>query len=264
MGDDPSKAASAAQTVLALETTLAQASMTRVEQRDPQKLYHRMTIEQMSDLGKNFDWPAFFKGIGLKQKADVNVGTPEFFKMLDQQLVAVPIADWQTYLRWHLINNTASSLSAPFVDEDFNFKSRILQGARENLPRWKRCVAATNTALGEAVGEIYVKKIPSMRVTDLARAVSPEAAHEIVGIRPGEKLHEQMIGSEDALYTYEYQEHFKILPAIHNWSADPIRIKDGKKVSEGFVYASDTNADWMDVGVLRAWIDQNRARIGQF
>jgi putative endopeptidase len=117
-----------------------------------------MTIEQMSDLGKNFEWPAFFRGIGLKQKADVNVGTPEFFKVLDQQLVAVPIADWQTYLRWHLINNTASSLSAPFVDEDFNFNRRILQGARENLPRWKRCVAATNTALGEAVGAMYVKK----------------------------------------------------------------------------------------------------------
>jgi UDP-N-acetylglucosamine 4,6-dehydratase (inverting) len=113
-------------------------------------------------------------------------------------------------------------------------------------------------------GEIYVKKIPSMKVIDIARAVSPEAAHEIVGIRPGEKLHEQMIGSEDALNTYEYPEHFKILPAIHNWSADPIRIKDGKKVPEGFIYASDTNAEWMDVGVLRAWIDQNRARIGQY
>jgi UDP-N-acetylglucosamine 4,6-dehydratase (inverting) len=113
-------------------------------------------------------------------------------------------------------------------------------------------------------GEIYVRKIPSMKVTDIAKAVSEEATYEIVGIRPGEKLHEQMIGSEDALYTYEYPQHFKILPAIHNWSADPIRIKDGKKVPEGFVYASDTNADWMDVGALRSWIDQNRAKIGQF
>jgi UDP-N-acetylglucosamine 4,6-dehydratase (inverting) len=111
-------------------------------------------------------------------------------------------------------------------------------------------------------GEIYVKKIPSMKITDIARAVAPDAAHEIVGIRPGEKLHEQMISSEDALYTYEYPEHFKILPAIHNWSSDPFRIKDGRKVPEGFVYSSDTNEHWMDIVVLRKWIDANRNRIG--
>jgi UDP-N-acetylglucosamine 4,6-dehydratase/5-epimerase len=111
-------------------------------------------------------------------------------------------------------------------------------------------------------GEIYVKKIPSMKVTDIAKAIAPDATHEIVGIRPGEKLHEQMISSEDALYTYEYPEHFKILPAIHNWSADPFRIKDGKRVPDGFVYASDTNEHWMDIAVLKEWIDANRSRIG--
>ncbi|MCM3872716.1 MAG: M13 family metallopeptidase [Pyrinomonadaceae bacterium] len=158
MGDDPGKAASQAQTVMTLETRLAEASMTRVELRDPEKLYHRMTIAQLHDLAPTFDWAAFFKGIGLTQKADVNVGTPDFFKVMDQQLTSVSIADWQTYLRWHLINNTAATLSTPFVDEDFNFNRRILQGAREMLPRWKRCVAATNTALGEALGEVYVKK----------------------------------------------------------------------------------------------------------
>ena len=111
-------------------------------------------------------------------------------------------------------------------------------------------------------GEIYVKKIPSMKITDIARAVAPDAVHEIVGIRPGEKLHEQMISSEDALCTYEYPEHFKILPAIHNWSVDPFRIKDGRKVPDGFVYASDTNEHWMDIAVLSKWIDVNRGRIG--
>jgi predicted metalloendopeptidase len=158
MGDDPAKAATSAQTIMGLETKLAEASMTRVELRDPQKLYHRMTIAQMHELAPTFDWPAFFKGIGLTQKADVNVGTPEFFKTFDQQLTSVPVADWQTYLRWHLVNNTAATLPAAFVDEDFNFNRRILQGARENLPRWKRCVSATNAALGEALGEVYVKK----------------------------------------------------------------------------------------------------------
>jgi UDP-N-acetylglucosamine 4,6-dehydratase len=111
-------------------------------------------------------------------------------------------------------------------------------------------------------GEIYVKKIPSMTVTDVALASVPGARHDIVGIRPGEKLHEQIISAEDALYTYEYPEHFKILPVIHNWSNDPARIQDGKKVAEGFVYASDNNTDWMNVAQLQTWIETNREKIG--
>ena len=111
-------------------------------------------------------------------------------------------------------------------------------------------------------GEIYVKKIPSMKVTDLARVVAPEAKQEVVGIRPGEKLHEQMISAEDAYYTYEYEEHYKILPTINNWSACPIRIKDGKRVPEGFVYASDNNQEWMSDAQLQEWIDKNKNKIG--
>lgn len=111
-------------------------------------------------------------------------------------------------------------------------------------------------------GEVYVKKIPSMKITDLARVVAPEATQEVVGIRPGEKLHEQMISAEDAYYTYEYPDHFKILPTINNWSTCPTRIKDGKKVPEGFVYASDTNSDWMSNAELQVWIDANREKIG--
>lgn len=111
-------------------------------------------------------------------------------------------------------------------------------------------------------GEIYVKKIPSMKVTDLATVVAPEARQEVVGIRPGEKLHEQMIGVEDAFYTYEYPEHFKILPAINGWDTCPKRIKDGKRVSEGFSYTSDNNTAWMQPAELQAWIDANREKIG--
>ena len=112
-------------------------------------------------------------------------------------------------------------------------------------------------------GEIYVKKIPSMKLTDIAHSCAPDAKHEIVGIRPGEKLHEQMIGTEDALHTYEYAEHFKILPAIHNWSNDPFRIKDGKTVPEDFTYCSDNNAEWMSIEALKAWIARNRAKVGK-
>lgn len=113
-------------------------------------------------------------------------------------------------------------------------------------------------------GEIYVKKIPSMNVVDLAKVIAPEATQKIVGIRPGEKLHEQMISPEDAFYTYEYDEHFKILPVINNWSSDPFRIKDGKRVSEGFVYASDNNPDWMSSADFKEWLDLNRKSIGNF
>lgn len=111
-------------------------------------------------------------------------------------------------------------------------------------------------------GEIYVKKIPSMKVTDLASVIAPTAKQEIIGIRPGEKLHEQMISAEDAYYTYEYPEHFKILPTINGWSDDPARIKDGKKVPEGFVYASDNNPEWMSPADLQAWLEINQGKIG--
>ena len=106
-------------------------------------------------------------------------------------------------------------------------------------------------------GETYVKKIPSMNIIDIAKACAPMASHEVVGIRPGEKLHEQMIGFEDALYTYEYAEHFKILPSIHEWSEDPKRIKDGKKVAPNFNYSSDQNRHWMTTSDLQKWIEKN-------
>lgn len=112
-------------------------------------------------------------------------------------------------------------------------------------------------------GEIYVKKIPSMNIVDIAKASVPDAEHEIVGIRPGEKLHEQMIGAEDALYTYEYPEHFKILPAINNWSEDPQRIGLGEKVSPDFIYSSSNNSVWMSVAQLQEWINQHSDKVGR-
>ena len=111
-------------------------------------------------------------------------------------------------------------------------------------------------------GEIYVKKIPSMKVTDVARVLAPEANQKIVGIRPGEKIHEQMVGEEDSHSTYEYAQHFKILPQINGWGSDQKRIKDGKLVPEGFVYSSGNNAKWMSDAELQAWIEVNREKIG--
>ena len=111
-------------------------------------------------------------------------------------------------------------------------------------------------------GEVYVKKIPSMKVTDIALAVSKKAKQEEVGIRPGEKLHEQMIGTEDVLYTYEYDDYFKILPSINNWSADPVRIGSGKKVDPEFTYCSNNNKEWMTIETLQKWIEKNYNKIG--
>lgn len=112
-------------------------------------------------------------------------------------------------------------------------------------------------------GEIYVKKIPSMSITDIARAVAPDAQHKIIGVRPGEKIHEQMIGLEDAPHTYEYAQHYKILPAIHGWSSDASRIRDGRKVAKHFIYTSDNNSDWMDVATLADWIQRNRSNLNR-
>jgi len=111
-------------------------------------------------------------------------------------------------------------------------------------------------------GEIYVKKIPSMKVTDIALAVNKKVKQEEIGIRPGEKLHEQMIGPEDALYTYEYLSHFKILPSINDWSNDPERIGSGVKVKSDFMYCSNNNKEWMEISELQEWIQKNKDKIG--
>ena len=178
LGDDAAKATAAAQTVLAIETKLAESSLTRVEMRDPERLYHRMKSSEVISTYPNFNWNAYMKTLGVNPAGDINVATPEFFKTVNTQLTSVPLADWQTYLRWHLINNTAAALSSPFVNEDFNFKGKVLQGSQENLPRWKRCVAGTDRVLGEALGEVYVKKAfpPSAKARALEMVKNLELA----------------------------------------------------------------------------------------
>ena len=111
-------------------------------------------------------------------------------------------------------------------------------------------------------GEIYVKKIPSMNIQDIARAVDSGAEHKIIGVRPGEKIHEQMIGLEDAPFTFAYPGHYKILPMIHDWASDPLRVKDGVRVTPDFVYTSNNNQEWMQIKELQEWIAANRGKIG--
>ncbi len=178
MGDPDSTAATEAQTVMDLETQLAKASQTRVERRDPQNVYHRMAQSGLKTLAPSFPWEDYFTAVGLAGKGDVNVTAPDFFKGMGQMISSQPISNWKIYLRWHLINATARSLSTPLVDEDFHFKGMILTGTKEILPRWKRCVSYTDRALGEALGQAYVKKAfpPEAKDRALAMVKNLEAA----------------------------------------------------------------------------------------
>ena len=156
VGDDAGKAAAEAKTVLGIETKLAEASMTRVERRDPDATYHRMAPDELKKLTPHFEWAAYFKEIDAPPIAAINIGQPKFFEALDKDLAAVPLADWKTYLRWHLIHSAAPGLSSKFVEENFNFYAKTLEGTKELLPRWKRCVQSTDRHLGFALGKLYV------------------------------------------------------------------------------------------------------------
>jgi putative endopeptidase len=158
LGDAPEKAAAEAKTVMDIETALAKASMTNVELREPETQYHIMNLEQLAALTPTFSWSVYFQAAGHPVLKEINVAQPEFFKEMNAQIASRPLADWKTYLRWHLVNRAASSLSAPFVDENFNFNGRILTGTTEQRPRWKRCVSATDIYLGEALGQVYVQR----------------------------------------------------------------------------------------------------------
>jgi putative endopeptidase len=157
MGDDADKAQAEAKAVMDIETALAKASMTRVERREPEAQYHKMTVAELQTIAPNFAWSSYFEDVGARNLPTLNVAQPKFFEALNQLLASTPIDNLKTYMRWHLIETAAPSLSSKFVEENFNFNGRILTGAQEQLPRWKRCVAATDRSLGEALGAVYVK-----------------------------------------------------------------------------------------------------------
>ena len=158
LGDDEAKAAANAQTVMKIETQLAEVSLDRVSRRDASKQYNKMAPADLKNVMANFDWPGYLKVIKSPSFTEINVAHPNFFKRVDEMLTSVPLDDWKTYLRWHLVHDAASALSSAFVNEDFNFYGKTLNGTKELQPRWRRCVGATDQFLGEALGEVYVKK----------------------------------------------------------------------------------------------------------
>jgi putative endopeptidase len=158
LGDDRAKSAAEAQAVLQIETRLARFSLPIVDMRDPEKVYHRQTVAELSAATPHFRWRDYFEAAGAAPPASLNVSEPDFFKGLDATLSAVPIADWRTYLRWQLIHTAAPALSQDFQEEDFDFYGRALTGSKQLLPRWQRCVSSTDAQLGEALGQFFVEE----------------------------------------------------------------------------------------------------------
>ncbi|HYG65496.1 MAG TPA: M13 family metallopeptidase [Thermoanaerobaculia bacterium] len=157
LGDKPEQAAANAQTVMRIETALAKGALSPVERRDPSKVYHLMKVEELQQLAPSFDWQTYFKAIEAPRFTELNVIEPEFFRQLDAQLRAVPLADWRTYLRYWLVNDLAPILPAAFEKAHFDFYDRTLQGVQEMPPRWRSCVEYVDNDLGEALGREYVE-----------------------------------------------------------------------------------------------------------
>ncbi|MGZ8844577.1 MAG: M13 family metallopeptidase, partial [Pyrinomonadaceae bacterium] len=171
MGDMPEQSARQAATVMKIETKLAENSATRIQRRNPEANYHPMTKGMLIDMTPDFDWGRYFRNINLPEVGKVNVGQPDFFKAASKLLRDAPIDDWKAYLRWHVVNAASNTLSSKFVQESFNFNGKYLQGTTEMLPRWKRCVAGTDRALGEALGQLYVAKTFTPQAKERARTM---------------------------------------------------------------------------------------------
>lgn len=173
-GTSAAAAAAGAQAVMRIETTMAQAALDRVSRRDPAKVYHKMALGDVRELTPIFDWAIYLRDLQAPAIDDVNVAEPEFMKAVNETLTKTPLSDLRAYMRWHLLDASAEFLPKPFVDENFAF-TRILTGAKELRPRWKRCVQYTDSDLGEVVGKVYVERAfgadAKTRTLDMVHAI---------------------------------------------------------------------------------------------
>jgi putative endopeptidase len=182
-GENAEAAKKDADTVMRLETQLAKASMTRVDRRDPYKLKHKMKLAELEALVPNFDWKTYYTTANYPQFEILNVATPDFFKEVNAKLTSEPLENWKTYLRFHVVDSSSPFLSSLFVDENFAFYRQYLRGAKEQQPRWKRCVSYTDRQLGEALGQVYVAKVfsPELKQStlDMVRRIEDAMAIRI-------------------------------------------------------------------------------------
>jgi putative endopeptidase len=158
LGDDAAKAQAEAKVVMEIETGLAKGALDQTSRRDPQKIYHRLTDKDLAALSPGFNWNVYFEGVGAPHFDSLNVVEPEFVKNMQEVLNAHSMDDWKTYLRWHAAHSNTALLPAVFVNENFDFFNKTLQGTKELRPRWKRCVSYADGDLGDLVGQIYVKE----------------------------------------------------------------------------------------------------------
>ena len=202
IGESKAAAKNDAATVLRMETALARAALSRVDQRDPYKLYHNMTPAQLQKITPAFDWTRYLGDSGLGGVKKINVSQPKFFAAVQKELVSVPLRDWKTYLRWHAVHSRAPYLTNAFVTEDFNFYRKTLRGVTSMAPRWKQCVRMVDRDLGEAVGQEFVRRTftaeTKEKTVDMTRRIENAMADEIRNLdwmtdatkaRAQEKLH---------------------------------------------------------------------------
>ena len=178
LGDRPTVARQNAETIMHLETAMANASMSRVDRRDPHKLVHKMKVSDLAQLAPNFDWTAYYREMHYPDFPILNVDVPDFIKELNTLLTSEPIDSWKTYLRFHVADISSPYLSSKFVEENFEFYRKYLRGAKEQQPRWKRCVQYVDYDLGEALGQVYVAKVfsPELKQSTLDMVKEIEAA----------------------------------------------------------------------------------------
>ncbi|HTT19916.1 MAG TPA: M13 family metallopeptidase [Candidatus Sulfotelmatobacter sp.] len=194
LGDKPDVAAAEARTVMRIETDLAKGSLTRVERRDPKNLDHKLTSGELEKISPEFQWQIYFTKVGLPSLKSLNVAVPNFFKALNEEIGKASLDDWKTYLRWHLVHSSAAHLSSPFLNENFAFYGKTLQGQQQLKPRWKRCTEDVDDYLGEALGQAYVEKYfppqakqQALKVVNEIRAAMEQDINNLTWMSPATK-----------------------------------------------------------------------------
>jgi putative endopeptidase len=184
LGDSAQTAKQNSETIMRLETALAKASWTRVERRDPYKLKNKMKLADLSQLAPNFDWATYYREIRYPKFETLNVDAPAFYKQVNTELASEPLENWKVYLRFHVADGYSPFLSSSFVRENFEFYRKYLRGAKEMQPRWRRCVQYTDYNLGEALGQVYVRRVfsPELKASTLDMVTRiEEAMRERIG-----------------------------------------------------------------------------------
>jgi putative endopeptidase len=240
LGETETAAAADANTVMQIETVLAKSSMTRVDRRDPDKVYHKMTVEQLRALAPNISWNSYFTEIGAPPVTELDVNQPDFFKEVNAKWMSVAPGDWKTYLRWQLVHSMARYLPAKFVAENFDFYGKTLTGTTEILPRWRRCTQAADGALGEALGQFYVE-----------RAFPPEAK-----AKAGAMVKNLMVGLREDIATLDWmsaatrEQATKKLDAIQLKIGYPDKWRDysGYRVDRGPYVDNELRSNEFETG----------------